>query len=220
MKEIHLFGELVQIIERLRDPEKGCPWDLEQTPKSLLPLMLDEVYEVQEAVEEGSAQNLKEELGDLLLHIVMQSQMAKEKGDFSIEEVIEEVVNKLIRRHPHVFGSAKVNSSKEVIENWEKLKEKEGKKKETEVKEHLPSLVSLWRICSDYPELKKTKEELLEELEQLVCFFQKEESSQSLEELLGALLFYAAQLAIHFGYHPEGLLKSHLKKWLDKKERR
>lgn len=122
------FSDLVELMEKLRG-EKGCPWDKKQTHSSLLGYLEEEVKEFSEAVKKNNIENMKEELGDILLQVVFHSQIAKERGNFTIEDVIDTLCKKLIRRHPHVFGNKKVKNEKEIIENWEKIKkmEKEGK---------------------------------------------------------------------------------------------
>src|SRR6056297_2208049 len=119
------FDELIKVMAKLRDPQKGCPWDKKQTPESIRPHMIEEVYEVCEAITLKNDKYLKEELGDLLLHIVFQSQMAKEKSSFDIEDVVENVINKLKRRHPHIFGDTNAETASDVEHNWEKIKRKE-----------------------------------------------------------------------------------------------
>lgn len=116
--------KLVDIIATLRS-ENGCPWDREQTHKSLRPNMLEEAYEAVDAIDDENISNLREELGDVLLQVVLHAQIAKDNNEFDIEDVAKELSEKLIHRHPHVFGSAKVNSADDVIENWDKLKKEE-----------------------------------------------------------------------------------------------
>ena len=116
--------KLVDIIAVLRS-ENGCPWDREQTHKSLRPNMLEEAYEAVDAIDDGDVANLREELGDVLLQVVLHSQIAKDDGEFDIEDVARELSDKLIHRHPHVFGKEHVNSSDDVVTNWDKLKKEE-----------------------------------------------------------------------------------------------
>ena len=115
---------LIDIVATLRS-ENGCQWDREQTHKSLRPNMLEEAYEAVDAIDSGDILNLREELGDVLLQVVLHAQIAKDNGDFNIEDVAKELGDKLIHRHPHVFGDAKVNSTKEILANWDKLKKEE-----------------------------------------------------------------------------------------------
>lgn len=115
---------LVDIVATLRS-ENGCQWDREQTHKSLRPNMLEEAYEAVDAIDDGDIANLREELGDVLLQVVLHAQIAKDEGNFDIEDVAKELGDKLIHRHPHVFGNAKVNSTTEILEAWDRLKKEE-----------------------------------------------------------------------------------------------
>lgn len=127
------MDELVEVVKRLRAPD-GCPWDREQTHTSLKPGVIEEAAEVICGInvyeKTGNSENLKEELGDLLLQVVMQAQIAEEEGLFSLDDVAGGIVEKLIRRHPHVFGDRKVSGTEEVLENWEEIKKKEKEGKE------------------------------------------------------------------------------------------
>ena len=114
--------KLIEVVAQLRDPEDGCPWDLEQTQQTLVPYIIEEAYEVVDAIATGDQKAIAEELGDLLLQVVLQSQIASEAGDFTLEEVAVSITEKLIRRHPHVFGDVQINNSEEVNQNWEKIK--------------------------------------------------------------------------------------------------
>ncbi len=116
------FQSLVDVVAQLRNPEGGCPWDLEQTPQTLTPYILEEAYESVEAIHSGKTEAIAEELGDLLLQVVLQAQIASETQDFSLPEVIQGITEKLIRRHPHVFGDTSVNSIDEVRANWDQIK--------------------------------------------------------------------------------------------------
>ncbi|HET9533542.1 MAG TPA: MazG family protein, partial [Blastocatellia bacterium] len=118
------FSELVRLIARLRAPG-GCPWDREQTHESLKPMLLEEAYEVIEAIDDGKDEEFLGELGDLLLQVVFHSQIAAEDGRFRIDDVIERVSSKMVRRHPHVFGEDRAETSSEVLRNWEAIKEAE-----------------------------------------------------------------------------------------------
>lgn len=115
---------LIEIVATLRS-ENGCQWDREQTHKSLRPNMLEEAYEAVDAIDDGDVANLREELGDVLLQVVLHAQIAKDDGEFDIEDVAKELSDKLVHRHPHVFGNIKVNSTDEILENWDKLKKEE-----------------------------------------------------------------------------------------------
>ena len=113
---------LIEVVAQLRSPEGGCPWDLAQTPQSLIPYVIEEAYEVVDAISNGDKKAIAEELGDLLLQVVLQTQIASEQGEFTLQQVAEGITEKLVRRHPHVFGDVEVNSAAEVNQNWEQIK--------------------------------------------------------------------------------------------------
>ncbi|HDZ12263.1 MAG TPA: nucleoside triphosphate pyrophosphohydrolase, partial [Bacteroidetes bacterium] len=140
------FDRLVSIMNRLRQPD-GCPWDQEQTHRSLRRYLLEETYEVLETLDNEDFSELKEELGDLLLQVVFHAQLAKEEGVFTIEDVIEGINAKLIRRHPNVFGDAVIDTAEEQTRNWELLKKEEGRSSAIQgVPKELPALLLAWRI--------------------------------------------------------------------------
>lgn len=114
--------QLIAVVAQLRSPEGGCPWDLAQTPQTLTPYILEEAYEVVDAIQQGNPEAIADELGDLLLQVVLQTQIAQEMGQFTLEQVAECITQKLIRRHPHVFGDVTVQSVEEVHQNWEQIK--------------------------------------------------------------------------------------------------
>lgn len=114
--------KLIEVVAQLRSPEGGCPWDLAQTPQSLIPYVIEEAYEVVDAIKSGDRDAIAEELGDLLLQVVLQSQIASESAQFDLTEVAQGITNKLIRRHPHVFGNLEVQGVEEVHRNWEQIK--------------------------------------------------------------------------------------------------
>ena len=120
------FVELVKVVARLRGPG-GCPWDRAQTHRSLVPYLIEEAYEVAEAIEEGAPERLKDELGDLLLQVLLHARMEEERGRFSIVDVVENLREKLVRRHPHVFGDVEARTPDEVRGRWEEIKEREGR---------------------------------------------------------------------------------------------
>lgn len=117
--------QLIEVVAQLRSPEGGCPWDLAQTPQTLIPYVIEEAYETVDAIRMGDPKAIAEELGDLLLQVVLQAQIASEEGQFSLTEVAQGISEKLIRRHPHVFGDVEVNSIEEVRQNWEQIKDEE-----------------------------------------------------------------------------------------------
>jgi XTP/dITP diphosphohydrolase len=116
---------LIEVVAQLRSPDGGCPWDLAQTPQTLIPYVIEEAYEVVDALQTGNPEAIAEELGDLLLQVVLQTQIAGEQQNFTLEDVAQGITAKLIRRHPHVFGDVQVNSAHEVNQNWEQIKSAE-----------------------------------------------------------------------------------------------
>lgn len=119
---LEALNHLIEVVAQLRAPDGGCPWDLAQTPQTLIPYVIEEAYEVVDAIRREDTQAIAEELGDLLLQVVLQAQIASEYGHFSLQEVAQGIVEKLIRRHPHVFGPIQVSGREEVRQNWEKIK--------------------------------------------------------------------------------------------------
>jgi XTP/dITP diphosphohydrolase len=145
----HAFQRFVEVVQALRTPGTGCPWDLEQNHHSLRPYLLEEAYEVLDAIAAGDDGALREELGDLLLQVVLHAQLAQDRAAFSITEVVHGITAKMVRRHPHVFGSVQVSSSAEVVRNWEQIRAAE-----TEQKNADPSCTAaLARLPSGLPAL-------------------------------------------------------------------
>ena len=122
------FQKLLDLTKQLRDPKSGCPWDIKQTIETLQECMREESEEVFEAIRNNDMENLKEELGDLFFNVIIMAYVAEQDGKFTLKEVIDGIVDKIIRRHPHVFGDAKADSPEEALANWNKVKEEEKKK--------------------------------------------------------------------------------------------
>ncbi|MDJ0510885.1 MAG: nucleoside triphosphate pyrophosphohydrolase [Crocosphaera sp.] len=122
---LEALNHLINVVAKLRSPDGGCPWDLAQTPQTLIPYLIEEAYEVVHAIRSEDQEAIAEELGDLLLQVVLQAQIADDDGHFSLQEVAQGITEKLIRRHPHVFGNLEVENSEEVSQNWEKIKAQE-----------------------------------------------------------------------------------------------
>ncbi|WP_353672077.1 nucleoside triphosphate pyrophosphohydrolase [Synechocystis sp. LKSZ1] len=141
---------LIEVVARLRDPEAGCPWDLAQTPESLIPYVIEEAYEVVHAIQSQDPDAIAEELGDLLLQVVLQAQVASDLGQFDLEQVAEGITAKLIRRHPHVFGEACLDSPEAVRANWEQIKAQE---KGLEPGQEIPLSQKLGRYAKTLPPL-------------------------------------------------------------------
>ncbi|MCX7727000.1 MAG: nucleoside triphosphate pyrophosphohydrolase, partial [Chitinispirillaceae bacterium] len=217
---------LIDIVEKLRAPG-GCPWDREQTHASILSCLLDETYEFFEAVDHNDPVKMKEELGDLLLQVVIHSQMAKEENRFTIEDVAKEICEKLIRRHPHVFGNLQVSSSKEVINNWEHIKKNEkGNEHRRYLVDDIPvALPALFRaekiqrrvarVGFDWhntePALDKVEEEFKEFREAL----QSGDKENAFEEL-GDILFALVNVARHNGICAEEALRAANNKFIER----
>ena len=220
------FDELVQVMARLRAPG-GCPWDREQTYASLAQYLLEEAYEtfdaIQEADQTGDTANLREELGDILLQVVFHATIAAEKGDFTIDEVVEGVTEKLILRHPHVFGEAELKTAHDVLSNWDELKRaqreasgKEEKEKESildDVPLNFPSLLEALKLTKkaakvgfDWENAGQIFDKLTEETVELKSAIDEADADKISEEI-GDLLFVVVNLARRFEVEPETALK-------------
>jgi MazG family protein len=220
------FDELVAVMERLRAPG-GCPWDHEQTYASLAQYLLEESYEtfdaIQEADETGDTTNLREELGDLLLQVIFHSTIGRERGEFNIDEVCGGVTQKLVLRHPHVFGEAKLDRAQDVLDNWDKLKADEraasGKKEKTagsildDVPIHFPALLEALKVTKkaakvgfDWENADQIFEKINEETAELKAAMADDDKDDIAEEV-GDLLFAVANLARHLDVEPETALK-------------
>ena len=212
------FNDLISIMERLRG-EDGCPWDREQTHESLKRYLVEESYEVLEAIDEKDDTKIVEELGDVLLQIVFHATIAKEDGYFNINDVVEGICNKMIQRHPHVFGEVSVNSSEEVLSNWEDIKKEEkGLRTLTEQMEHvaksLPALMRAEKIQAkakkvgfDWDRVEDALSKVLEELNELKEVYNGENRARILEEI-GDLLFAVVNVSRFLKINPEEALNS------------
>jgi len=211
-ENLDTFAALVEIIAKLRSPE-GCPWDREQTHASIKGNLIEEAYEVLEAIDEQDMEKLCEELGDLLMQIVLQSQMASEDEDFEISDVVRKINEKLIRRHPHIFGDAKAADAQQVIAKWEALKREEGKGGESildGVPKDMPSLAysqaiqrRAARVGFDWKDVDGVIEKLAEEVAELKA---ATEHQQRVQEF-GDLLFTLANVARRLDIDLEGALR-------------
>jgi len=223
------FAGLVELISRLRAPG-GCPWDREQTHQSLKSMLLEEAYEVVEAIDEGDDEEFKGELGDLLLQVVFHSQIATEENRFNVAEVIERISSKMIRRHPHVFGEDTAQTSGEVLRNWEAIKEAElaakGKRAEESsmldsVSTKLPAVMEAFqmttkvsRVDFDWPDVASVLEKLDEEVDELKqAVASQTPNHKEIEGEVGDLLFVAVNVARLLGIDPESALKSSNRKF-------
>jgi tetrapyrrole methylase family protein / MazG family protein len=209
--DIERLAALIEVVRRLRSPQ-GCPWDREQTPASLRSTLLEEAYEVLEAIDEGSMPKLREELGDVLLQVLMQAEIAGEAGEFSLGDVADAVREKLVRRHPHVFGDVKVSGADEVVRNWEALKAAEyGRESALDgVQRSLPALQWAWslqrraaNVGFDWPDVDGALEKVEEELGEL----REAPTVEAREAEFGDLLFTLVNVARKLGLNPEDALR-------------
>jgi MazG family protein len=226
------FLKLKDVITELRDPVHGCPWDLKQTHESLLKYLLEESYEFIEAVEEKDPKKMEEEIGDVLMQVLLHAQLGSEKGDFDIESVSAKLTEKLIRRHPHVFENKNTKiDADQVLINWEKIKLEEKAREAGLVSHHrisssvlnAPPLMSALKIgkktndlkfdWSDYTQVVYKVEEEWQELKEELTPHREINRAATFEEL-GDLLFSVAQLARHLDMDPHDALRAANKKFL------
>lgn len=210
------FDELLAIMKRLRGPG-GCPWDAEQTHESLKRYLLEEAYEVIEAIDTNSSDLLKEELGDLLLQPIFHAAIAEETGKFTMQDVIKGLCDKLIRRHPHVFGDMKINSSDAQVENWERIKKAEkGDERKSAlsgVPPQLPALLKAQKITEkaarvgfDWEHVDQVVAKVMEELHEFEEAM-AEGDNEHMEAELGDLLFAIVNLGRFLSINPEEALR-------------
>ena len=209
---------LVAVMARLRDPLTGCPWDREQTPQTLRRYVIEEAYEVVEAVENGDPRKLAEELGDLLLQVVFHAQLAQEIGSFALADVTQSIVEKLIRRHPHVFGDVTVSGTDQVLNNWEQIKRGEkGYEGRTSILDGIPpALPALMRALEvskrvvkvgfEWPTVGEVLDKVDEELREMRAEIEHGETSRASDEL-GDLLFTLVNVARQLKVDPEDALR-------------
>ncbi|MCF7920997.1 MAG: nucleoside triphosphate pyrophosphohydrolase [Candidatus Cloacimonetes bacterium] len=216
------FDELVEIVKRLRHPEKGCPWDNTQTHESLVPNFIEELYECVEAIEKNDMPHLAEELGDLMLHIVLQARIAEEEGHFEIAEVLASITDKITRRHPHIFGNVKMDTAAAVKLNWEQIKLKEKKSRISAIDgipRGMPKLIVAQRMQEkaaavgfDWDNHEQVFEKLDEEVIEL-----KEAISlgvhQNIEDEIGDVLFTVVNLSRKLGFDSENSLTKTISKF-------
>lgn len=222
------INDLLELMRRLRDPDTGCPWDLEQDYASIAPYTIEEAYEVADAIERNNLDDLKEELGDLFLQVVFHSQIAQDSGHFSIQDVARSIVEKMVRRHPHVFGDTQIENAASQTTAWEAMKAQERARKSNADKQRasaldgvavtLPALTRSEKLMKraartgfDWPTPDSIVEKLQEELDEVR---QAAEGSDPdhLEEEIGDVLIVAANLSRKYGINPEqALRKANLK---------
>ena len=211
---------LLEIMERLRDLENGCPWDVKQTFSSIAPYTLEEAYEVADAIERNNLDDLKEELGDLLLQVVFHSRIAEEQGSFAFSDVVTGISEKMIRRHPHVFADGAAKTSDEVNATWEEIKqaERDAKPGKTcglldEVPSNFPALTQAVKLQKqaakvgfDWPNAEPVLAKIEEELAELKVEVETE-NADLMEEEFGDLMFVLANYARHMKIDPDTALR-------------
>jgi tetrapyrrole methylase family protein/MazG family protein len=210
--------DLSDIMEKLRAPE-GCPWDREQDHYTLQPYLLEEAYEVLEAIDQQDMHKLADELGDLLLQVVFHAQVAKENGDFDLAEPIRLIVAKMRRRHPHVFGDVTVSSSAEVLDNWQAIKAKERAGQPVDslldnVPRNMPGLLQAFKLQQkaaivgfDWPDVQGAWQKVQEEMAEVLSAA-AEQDPLALQQELGDLLFAVVNVARFYDVEPESALLS------------
>ncbi|WP_296252626.1 nucleoside triphosphate pyrophosphohydrolase [uncultured Stenotrophomonas sp.] len=215
MSELTDIQTLLQIMARLRDPNGGCPWDLEQDFASIAPYTVEEAYEVADAIDRNDLPDLKDELGDLLLQVVFHAQMASEQGAFDFGDVVASISNKMIRRHPHIFADTEVSDSDEVLANWDEIKRSERAAKGEQdgsalagISRGLPEWLRATKLQSraartgfDWPDAVPVLDKLREEIDEVQAEFALAatgvDNHTRLQEELGDVLFVCANLARH-----------------------
>ena len=238
------FDKLVETVKALRDPETGCPWDIEQTHLSIRPYAIEETYEMIEAIENGDDKELCEELGDVLLQVVLHAQIAKDRNAFNIEDVARAVNQKMIKRHPHVFGDVNLKNAEAVKKNWEAVKQKEKEQKENKsllsgVPKGMPALTrserlgeKAGRLNFDWDNVRGVWEKVEEEISELKAeaspHFElnsvidrkiEEKDLKKLEHEIGDALFSICQLSRWLGIHPEESLRACCDRFQDRFEK-
>ena len=220
-KSLAAFEKLLDVMDELR---AKCPWDKKQTIESLRYLTIEETYELSEAILENDMDEVKNELGDLMLHIVFYSKIASEKQSFDISDVLKSITEKLIRRHPHIYSDVEANSAEDVTNNWEKIKLTEGKKSVLSgVPASLPPLVKAYRIQEkargvgfDWEEPHQVWDKVLEELNELKTEVENKESKKKIENEFGDLLFALVNYARFIEVNPEDALEKTNKKFISR----
>lgn len=212
-QKLEAFGKLLDVMDDLREK---CPWDRKQTFQSLRNLTIEETYELADAILNEDMEATREELGDLILHIVFYARMADEQNQFDIGDVLESIVKKLIHRHPHIYGDVKVRDEEEVKQNWEKLKLQKGKKSLLQgVPDALPALIKAYRLQDktaqvgfEWNHISDVIDKVEEELGEFKEVYQENEPNhQRMEEEFGDLLFSLVNLSRYIGIDPETALE-------------
>jgi XTP/dITP diphosphohydrolase len=218
-EKLKAFERLLNIMDDLR---RDCPWDKEQTMESLRHLTIEEVYELSDAILENDLNEVKKELGDLMLHIVFYAKIGSEKKAFDIADVLTSISEKLIYRHPHIYGDVKVSGAEDVKNNWEKLKLKEGKESVLEgVPKSLPPLVKAYRMQEkakgvgfEWKHTEQVWDKVIEEMNELKHEVETDKDKMKMEDEFGDLLFALVNYARFIGVNPEDALEKTNKKFI------
>ncbi|WP_412776246.1 nucleoside triphosphate pyrophosphohydrolase [Thalassospira lucentensis] len=219
------INDLLDIMAKLRDPDGGCPWDLEQNFSTIAPYTIEEAYEVADAIADGDMNELRDELGDLLLQVVFHAQMAQDEGHFTFEDVANSINAKMVSRHPHVFGDGDATTTDGVNQTWEKIKASERAQK-AETKGHdrhsaldgvasaLPALMRAEKLTKraarvgfDWPSTDEVFDKLHEEIDELKAEMTENPDQDRIEDELGDMLFVMANLGRKLGVDPEVALR-------------
>ncbi|MEE2933010.1 MAG: nucleoside triphosphate pyrophosphohydrolase [Pseudomonadota bacterium] len=225
--------KLLSVMRQLRHPETGCPWDRKQTYESIAPYTIEEAYEVEDAVERKDIDALKSELGDLLFQVVFYSQIANEDGEFSFDDVVETITEKMVERHPHVFSNETFHNAEGQTNNWEAHKQEERSRKAAlekrsisildDVPKNLPALVRAKKLTKraatvgfDWSQTDQVVAKIDEELAEVKAEINANTSQTCLEDEIGDLLFTVANLARHYKIDPETALKKTNRKFIDR----
>jgi XTP/dITP diphosphohydrolase len=214
------FNEFIEIVKKLR---KECPWDREQTNDSIKAATIEETYELVEAIDKKDFEEMKSELGDLFFHVIFHAVIAEEENKFNLDEVIDSIKEKLIRRHPHVFGDVNINNSEDVKKNWEAIKLTEGRDSVLDgVPEKLPSLHRAYRLQEkaakvgfDWDNKEDVWKKVIEEIEEMHKS-EKEETIQELENEIGDVFFAMTNYARFLGVNPENALRNTNEKFINR----
>lgn len=217
--KLQAFGRLLDIMDDLRS---GCPWDKEQTLESLRHLTLEESYELSDSILQNDLKGIGEELGDLMLHLVFYAKIGEENNAFDIKTVLDGISDKLVFRHPHIYGDVKVNNAEEVADNWENLKLKEGKKSVLSgVPQSLPPLLKAYRMQEkakgvgfEWENRHQVWEKVMEEMNELKENVNRNESKDKIEDEMGDVFFALVNYARYLGVNPDDALERTNKKFI------
>jgi ATP diphosphatase len=227
--ELHQIDKLLDIMAALRDPDNGCPWDIEQTFKSISAYTIEEAYEVADAIERMDLHDLQDELGDLLFQVVFHAQMANEQGAFNFDDVVTAISEKLVRRHPHVFGEEKVSDKQALNKAWEKHKkeERQAKQQHKSILDGIASTMPALRWSSklqkraahhgfDWDDVAPVFDKLQEEIEELKAELGHQNNQERIADEMGDILFACVNLSRHLDVNPEQALRDSNLKFIER----